>query len=278
MHWQPPGHPDLAGKRGKATPGHWILGQGKRIRLHCAAAFGAEGRLKPAANPTLAVSGARFNERIDRLSQDPDLDNWKLNGHWFEWAEERSIRHTVDRFASEVLARLLQAAHQQGAGGTVVAMYCAPARRCRHGGGHVLPVQSLFQELVVIADEVRAEALQESARSNCGPKAKKFKQFCECQGRCWLPAAEETLCLYMAFLQDGDQVQAASAASLRHRQSPSGHGLRGAGKALWCVRALKVMAVLQTAAAAADGETKTDRLPAQPVRTGAHGRADAAAG
>ncbi|KAK3257231.1 hypothetical protein CYMTET_33675 [Cymbomonas tetramitiformis] len=49
-------------------------------------------------------SGA--NEWADRLSRDRDLDDWRLNRRWFQWAEREWHRHTVDRFASELSAQL----------------------------------------------------------------------------------------------------------------------------------------------------------------------------
>ncbi|KAK3251408.1 hypothetical protein CYMTET_13060 [Cymbomonas tetramitiformis] len=46
------------------------------------------------------------NEWADWLSWDRDLDDWRLNRRWFEWAEREWHRHTVDRFASELSAQL----------------------------------------------------------------------------------------------------------------------------------------------------------------------------
>ncbi|KAK3246227.1 hypothetical protein CYMTET_44229 [Cymbomonas tetramitiformis] len=46
------------------------------------------------------------NEWADRLSRDKDLDDWRLNRRWFQWAEREWHRHTVDRFASELSAQL----------------------------------------------------------------------------------------------------------------------------------------------------------------------------
>ncbi|KAK3289450.1 hypothetical protein CYMTET_3129 [Cymbomonas tetramitiformis] len=46
------------------------------------------------------------NEWADRLSRDRDLDDWRLNRRWFQWAEREWHRHTVDRFASELSAQL----------------------------------------------------------------------------------------------------------------------------------------------------------------------------
>ncbi|KAK3287371.1 hypothetical protein CYMTET_5118 [Cymbomonas tetramitiformis] len=43
------------------------------------------------------------NERADRLSRDRDLDDWRLNRRWFQWAWHQ---HTVDRFASELCVQL----------------------------------------------------------------------------------------------------------------------------------------------------------------------------
>ncbi|KAK3264727.1 hypothetical protein CYMTET_26549 [Cymbomonas tetramitiformis] len=46
------------------------------------------------------------NEWADRLSQDRDLDDWRLNRRWIQWAEREWHQHTVDRFASELSAQL----------------------------------------------------------------------------------------------------------------------------------------------------------------------------
>ncbi|KAK3233369.1 hypothetical protein CYMTET_56327 [Cymbomonas tetramitiformis] len=46
------------------------------------------------------------NEWADRLSRDRDLDDWRLNRKWFQWAEREWHQHTVDRFASELSAQL----------------------------------------------------------------------------------------------------------------------------------------------------------------------------
>ncbi|KAK3252441.1 hypothetical protein CYMTET_38263 [Cymbomonas tetramitiformis] len=46
------------------------------------------------------------NEWADRLSRDRDLDDWRLNRRWFQWAEREWHQHTVDRFASELSAQL----------------------------------------------------------------------------------------------------------------------------------------------------------------------------
>ncbi|KAK3267985.1 hypothetical protein CYMTET_23486 [Cymbomonas tetramitiformis] len=46
------------------------------------------------------------NEWADRLSRDRDLDDWRLNRRWFQWAEQEWHQHTVDRFASELSAQL----------------------------------------------------------------------------------------------------------------------------------------------------------------------------
>ncbi|KAK3246580.1 hypothetical protein CYMTET_43889 [Cymbomonas tetramitiformis] len=46
------------------------------------------------------------SEWADRLSRDRDLDDWRLNRRWFQWAEREWHQHTVDRFASEFSAQL----------------------------------------------------------------------------------------------------------------------------------------------------------------------------
>ncbi|KAK3248872.1 hypothetical protein CYMTET_41678 [Cymbomonas tetramitiformis] len=46
------------------------------------------------------------NEWADRLSRCEDIDDWRLNRRWFEWADSHWGPHTVDRFASEILAQL----------------------------------------------------------------------------------------------------------------------------------------------------------------------------
>ena len=46
------------------------------------------------------------NEWADRLSRDRDLDDWRLNRRWFQWAEREWHRNTADRFASELSAQL----------------------------------------------------------------------------------------------------------------------------------------------------------------------------
>ncbi|KAK3280628.1 hypothetical protein CYMTET_11540 [Cymbomonas tetramitiformis] len=46
------------------------------------------------------------NEWADRLSRDRDLDDWRLNRRWFQWAEREWHQHTMDRFASELSAQL----------------------------------------------------------------------------------------------------------------------------------------------------------------------------
>eukprot|EP00854_Cymbomonas_tetramitiformis_P034015 gene34015-biopygen3239 len=46
------------------------------------------------------------NQWADRLSRDKDLDEWRINGRWFKYAEEQWGEHSVDRFASEISAQL----------------------------------------------------------------------------------------------------------------------------------------------------------------------------
>ena len=46
------------------------------------------------------------NEWADRLSRCEDIDDWRLNRRWFEWADSAWGPHTVDRFASEISAQL----------------------------------------------------------------------------------------------------------------------------------------------------------------------------
>ncbi|KAK3245551.1 hypothetical protein CYMTET_44886 [Cymbomonas tetramitiformis] len=48
----------------------------------------------------------------DRLSQDKDLDDWRLNRQWFEWADAEWHKRTVARFANE-LSTLLPWYHAQ---------------------------------------------------------------------------------------------------------------------------------------------------------------------
>ncbi|KAK3270661.1 hypothetical protein CYMTET_20950 [Cymbomonas tetramitiformis] len=49
---------------------------------------------------------SKANEGADRLSRDKGLDNWRINGRWFKYAEENWGEHSVDRFASEISAQL----------------------------------------------------------------------------------------------------------------------------------------------------------------------------
>ncbi|KAK3277865.1 hypothetical protein CYMTET_14154 [Cymbomonas tetramitiformis] len=58
---------------------------------------------------------------------------------------------------------------------------------------------SRFTELAV---QMQEQALKEMKWGNYGPKSKKFKDFCEGEGREWLPASEETVRLYLAMLLD----------------------------------------------------------------------------
>ncbi|KAK3235584.1 hypothetical protein CYMTET_54220 [Cymbomonas tetramitiformis] len=47
------------------------------------------------------------NEWAERLSQDKDLDDWRINdGRWFKYGEEHWGKHSVDHFASEISAQL----------------------------------------------------------------------------------------------------------------------------------------------------------------------------
>eukprot|EP00854_Cymbomonas_tetramitiformis_P002409 gene2409-biopygen2328 len=46
------------------------------------------------------------NVWADNLSRCEDLDDWRLNRSWFEWANEQWGPFTVDRFASEISAQL----------------------------------------------------------------------------------------------------------------------------------------------------------------------------
>ncbi|KAK3232857.1 hypothetical protein CYMTET_56809 [Cymbomonas tetramitiformis] len=46
------------------------------------------------------------NVWADNLSRCEDLDDWRLNRKWFEWASEQWGPFTVDRFASEISAQL----------------------------------------------------------------------------------------------------------------------------------------------------------------------------
>ncbi|KAK3277631.1 hypothetical protein CYMTET_14377 [Cymbomonas tetramitiformis] len=48
------------------------------------------------------------NEWADRLSRDTDIDDWKLNRRWLDWAQTEWGECTVDRFASEISAQLLR--------------------------------------------------------------------------------------------------------------------------------------------------------------------------
>eukprot|EP00854_Cymbomonas_tetramitiformis_P018308 gene18308-biopygen18893 len=46
------------------------------------------------------------NEWADRLSRDKDLDDWRIKGRWFKYAEENWGEHSADRFASGISAQL----------------------------------------------------------------------------------------------------------------------------------------------------------------------------
>eukprot|EP00854_Cymbomonas_tetramitiformis_P015482 gene15482-biopygen15947 len=46
------------------------------------------------------------NVWADGLSRCEDLDDWRLNRDWFEWADKQWGPYTVDRFASEISAQL----------------------------------------------------------------------------------------------------------------------------------------------------------------------------
>ncbi|KAK3272259.1 hypothetical protein CYMTET_19437 [Cymbomonas tetramitiformis] len=64
---------------------------------------------------------------------------------------------------------------------------------------------SRFTELAV---QMQEQALKETTRGNYGPKAMKFKDFCEGEDQEWLPASEETVRLNLAMLLDRGGIQA----------------------------------------------------------------------
>ncbi|KAK3269697.1 hypothetical protein CYMTET_21865 [Cymbomonas tetramitiformis] len=66
---------------------------------------------------------------------------------------------------------------------------------------------SRFTELAV---QMQEQALKETTRGNYGPKSKKFKDFCEDEGREWLPTSEETVRLYLALVLDRGGIPATS--------------------------------------------------------------------
>ncbi|KAK3235405.1 hypothetical protein CYMTET_54386 [Cymbomonas tetramitiformis] len=49
---------------------------------------------------------SKVNKWADRLSRDKDLEHWRINERWFKYAEEQWIKHSLDRFASEISAQL----------------------------------------------------------------------------------------------------------------------------------------------------------------------------
>ncbi|KAK3236096.1 hypothetical protein CYMTET_53746 [Cymbomonas tetramitiformis] len=196
------------------------------------------------------------NAWADRLSRDTDVDDRKLNRHWFDWAQAEWGAHRVDRFASEISAQLpryyaewwdphcegvdslaynwrgdsnwnnppwgllAEVAHklwEEGAGGMVVAPYwpgqswfrvseasvasaATPPMHAKEArlevywllddawyGGTVTEVSDTGQHHIQYNDvHMQEQALKETTRGNYGPKIRKFKDFCDGEGREWL--------------------------------------------------------------------------------------------
>eukprot|EP00854_Cymbomonas_tetramitiformis_P034011 gene34011-biopygen1931 len=105
-----------------------------RAKLYTGASLYSWGGL---LNLKLEARGfCEANEWATRLSRDTDIDNWKLNRHWFDWAQTEWGEHRVDRFASEISAQLPRLREE----GAVVAPYW--------------PGWLWFRKLEVIMDEV----------------------------------------------------------------------------------------------------------------------------
>ncbi|KAK3248602.1 hypothetical protein CYMTET_41943 [Cymbomonas tetramitiformis] len=125
-----------------------------------------------------------------------------------------------------------------------------------------------FTELAV---QMQEQALGAATRGNYDPKAKRFQKFCEGEGREWLPASEETVCLYIAAVLERGSIQATSMqpylSAINNYHEDMGYP--GPAKGRWVSRAVKAMARLQVAAAQEAGETVSERtwLPAKHVRT-----------
>ncbi|KAK3259468.1 hypothetical protein CYMTET_31535, partial [Cymbomonas tetramitiformis] len=121
------------------------------------------------------------------------------------------------------------------------------------------------------AVQMQEQALKETTPGNYGPKSEKFKDFCEGEGREWLPASEETARLYLAMLLDRGGIRPTSlqpylsAFNNYHEDT----GRPGPAKGRSVTRAVKGMTRLQVAASEATGVTATERtwLPAKDVRS-----------
>ncbi|KAK3278968.1 hypothetical protein CYMTET_13127 [Cymbomonas tetramitiformis] len=107
---------------------------------------------------------------------------------------------------------------------------------------------SQFTELAGLMQE---RALGAATRGNYNPKAKRFQQFCEGEGREWLPASEETVRLYIAAVLERGGIQATSMqpylSAINNYHEDMGYP--GPAKGRGVSRAVKGMARLQVAAA-----------------------------
>ncbi|KAK3287857.1 hypothetical protein CYMTET_4648 [Cymbomonas tetramitiformis] len=110
-----------------------------------------------------------------------------------------------------------------------------------------------------LAVQMQSAALDSKMIGNYRPKVKAFIDFCDSEGRQWLPAEEATVRLYIAHLLAKGTVQAAS---MQLYLSPINNhhedtGFRGPTKGRGVSRAVKGMASMQVEAAAAAGEERT---------------------
>eukprot|EP00854_Cymbomonas_tetramitiformis_P011378 gene11378-biopygen11677 len=288
------------------------------------------------------------NAWADRLSRDTDVDDRKLNRHWFDWAQAEWGAHRVDRFASEISAQLpryyaewwdphcegvdslaynwrgdsnwnnppwgllaeagplcpeqaklvrvartvqLRRHHVSHPGAPVivyvqasVASAATPPMHAKEArlevywllddawyGGTVTEVSDTGQHHIQYNDVLLSEeltrpehvteendavgpeqALKETTRGNYGPKIRKFKDFCDGEGREWLIEATSM----QPYL---------SAINNYHEDM----GLSGLVKGRSVTYAVKGMARLRVAASEATGVTVTEHtlLPAKHVRT-----------
>ncbi|KAK3257252.1 hypothetical protein CYMTET_33650 [Cymbomonas tetramitiformis] len=65
---------------------------------------------------------SQATEQAARLSSGRDVDYWRLNCRWLDWAQGQWGEHTVDRYASEIAAQLPGYLVSRGVGKVVCGM------------------------------------------------------------------------------------------------------------------------------------------------------------
>ncbi|KAK3262005.1 hypothetical protein CYMTET_29119 [Cymbomonas tetramitiformis] len=174
------------------------------------------------------------NKWADRLSRDTDVNDWKLNWHWFDWAQVEWGEHTVDRFASEISAQLPRLGGYELLGpsaGWDAIMFQIPARTVADilGDTTSRTTTARRQDCLLLSEELtRSMERQRADDERAGQRGadecveinrrslrehwrgEAFQEFSVAEGREWLPAMEETMRLKIAALTEKGDIQATS--------------------------------------------------------------------